>query len=109
MFKKLGEIKRPDPVNCLVFIDEDEHTLIDSQFGMPTDFWAGFPPSTRDFWWDQPSNRHNQGGNVSFADGHVEAWHWKVPIIYTNWGRPHTPEEERDWLRIKACIKQNKD
>jgi prepilin-type processing-associated H-X9-DG protein len=91
-----------------VFIDESEYTLIDSRYGMPTDFSPGFPPSTVDWWWDQPSNRHSNGANLSFADGHVEPWHWKVPIIYTNWGRLHTADEDRDWRRIKACIKQTK-
>ena len=33
------------------------------------------------YWWDMPSNRHNQGANLSFADGHVERWHWVVPMI----------------------------
>ena len=107
MFSKLTQIKDPDPVNCLVFIDEFEE-LTDSQFGMPTDFFPGFAPSTIDWWWDLPSNRHNQGGNLSFADGHVEPRRWKVVIILPGF-RLHTPDEDRDWRGIKACIKQWKD
>jgi len=106
MFSKLTSIKVPNTDKCLVFIDENEYTMTDSQFGMPTDFWPGWPPSTRDWWWDQPANRHNQGANLSFADGRVEHWKWKVEIV----GGPklHTPDEYRDWLRIKACIRQTK-
>jgi prepilin-type N-terminal cleavage/methylation domain-containing protein/prepilin-type processing-associated H-X9-DG protein len=106
MFSKLTSIKAPNTDKCLVFIDEQEYTIIDSQFGMPTDFFSGGTPF---WWWDQPANRHSQGGNLSFADGHVEHWKWKVPITYVTWGRGYTPEEERDWLRIKACLKQTKD
>jgi len=44
-------------------------------------------------WWDIPANRHSQGCNFSFADGHAEAvkleslwslyWHrdWKTPTM----------------------------
>jgi len=107
MFSKLTSIKDPNSDKCLVFIDESEYTLIDSGFGMPTDFSAGFPPSTTNWWWDLPSNRHNQGGNLSFADGHVEHFGWKVEIVYGgSYGQDHTPAEDRDWHRIKACIKQ---
>ena len=108
MFSKLTSIKTPNTDRCLVFIDEQEFTLIDSQFGMPTDFFPGDPP-TPDFWWDQPSNRHNQGGNLSFADGHTEHWKWKVPLDYVTFARAYKPEERADWLRIKACIKQTMD
>jgi len=105
MFSKLTSIKAPNTDRCLVFVDEDEFTLIDSQFGMPTDFFPG-NPATPDYWWDQPANRHNQGGNLSFADGHVEHWKWKVAIDFVTWARPYKPEERADWLRLKACIKQ---
>jgi prepilin-type N-terminal cleavage/methylation domain-containing protein/prepilin-type processing-associated H-X9-DG protein len=107
-FKKFTEIRAPNTDRCLVYIDEQEHTLVDSQFGMPTDSFPGIPP-TPDWWWDQPANRHNQGGNLSFADGHVEHWKWKVPIVFTVWGRHYFPDEEKDYFRIKACIKQKKD
>jgi len=32
------------------------------------------------FQYDMPSNRHDQGGDLSFADGHAESWHWKSPM-----------------------------
>ena len=34
-FKKLTQIQSPNVANCLVFIDENEYTLVDSQFGTP--------------------------------------------------------------------------
>jgi prepilin-type processing-associated H-X9-DG protein len=108
MFSKLSSIQHPSPVQSLVFNDENENTITDSQFGMPTEDFPGDPP-TPDWWWNQPANRHNQGSPRSFADGHVEHWKWKVPIEYVVWGRPYTHEEERDWHRVRACIKQKKD
>jgi prepilin-type N-terminal cleavage/methylation domain-containing protein/prepilin-type processing-associated H-X9-DG protein len=104
-FKKLTAIRGPNVTDCMVFIDENEYTLIDAQFGMPTDaYGAGW-----DVWWDMPSNRHNQGGNLSFADGHAEHWKWTVPKTFTNWIQPVSPTEMPDWMRVKGGVKQTMD
>ena len=40
VFQKLTEINRLNTDKCLVFLDEQEFTLVDSQFGAATDnFW----------------------------------------------------------------------
>jgi prepilin-type processing-associated H-X9-DG protein/prepilin-type N-terminal cleavage/methylation domain-containing protein len=76
-FIKFSVITNPTPSHLFVFIDEDEGTLEDDQFGypIPNDGW--YP----NYWFDMPSNRHNQGANLSFVDGHVEYWRWAVPMI----------------------------
>jgi prepilin-type N-terminal cleavage/methylation domain-containing protein/prepilin-type processing-associated H-X9-DG protein len=104
MFKKYTSIRNPNPDRCLVFIDEHEYTLVDSLFGLPTDHYDG-----QRNWWSQPSNRHSQGANLSFADGHVERRRWAVPKTYRSMPQPVPDEELRDWLRIKACMKQTMD
>ncbi len=101
-FKKLTQIQSPNIANCLVFIDENEATLLDAQFGMPTDYYGGSGT-----WWDMPSNRHNQGGNLSFADGHAERWRWAVPKVSTAWIQSVSADEWPDYLRIRATMKQN--
>ena len=103
-FKKLTQIRNPNVGNCLVFIDENENTLMDSQFGMPTDYYDGSQT-----WWDMPANRHNQGANLCFADGHAERWRWVVPKVFTGWMQSVSAAEMPDWLRVKACIKQTMD
>jgi len=103
-FKKLTQIQSPNVANCLVFIDENEYTLVDSQFGMPTDYYDG-----SETWWDMPANRHNQGANLCFADGHAEHWKWAVPKVFIDWIQAVPPAEMPDWLRVKACIKQTMD
>ena len=78
-FEKFSAITNPTPTHLFVFLDENEGTLSDDQFGYPmiNDGYYGT-------WWDMPSNRHNQGADFSFADGHVEHWHWVVPKIYAS-------------------------
>ncbi len=104
MLTDQGQLKAPGVGNCLVFIDENEFTLLDSQYGMPTDYYNGSRT-----WWDMPANRHNQGANLGFGDGHAEHWRWKVPKVYTSWLQSVPDEEMPDWLRIKGCIKQTMD
>jgi prepilin-type N-terminal cleavage/methylation domain-containing protein/prepilin-type processing-associated H-X9-DG protein len=103
-FKKLTDIRSPNFSDCLVFIDEHERTMLDSQFGMPTDAWDGTQT-----WWDLPSSRHNQGADLSFADGHVAHWKWAVPKVFRQWIQPVPAAELPDWLRLKAAIRQTMD
>ena len=100
-FRKVTQIRNPNPESCLVFIDEHADTMYDALFGMPTDHYDGSRT-----WWDLPANRHNQGANLSFADGHVERWRWKVPKTFRMWVQSVPDEEMPDWLRVKATIKQ---
>ena len=72
---KYTAVRQPDPSKLFVFIDESSATIEDAEFGNPP-IGSIFPD---DQWWDMPSDRHMQGANLSFADGHVEHWKWKVP------------------------------
>ncbi len=100
-FKKLTQIQDPNPNACLVFIDELEETMTDSQFGMPTKTYGG-----NQDWWDMPANRHSQGANLSFADGHVQHWKWIYPKVFVSIGQPYAPAEKPDYERMQTAIKQ---
>jgi len=100
-FAKLTEINRPEPSELFVFLDVHEDEIIDSLFGIP---WPG--GGMRDEWWDLPANRHNQGCNFSFADGHVEHWKWTVPKIFIGAPQPVVEEGEiKDYRRVQSRVK----
>ena len=89
------EIIDPSPDQIFVFIDVHEDDIIDSTFGILRDV---------NFWIDLPADRHNQGANLSFADGHVEHWRWNSPKKFRQWLQPATaPGELRDLRRVQAC------
>jgi prepilin-type processing-associated H-X9-DG protein/prepilin-type N-terminal cleavage/methylation domain-containing protein len=107
-FEKESQIVNPSPASAFVFVDENEGTMEDDQFGFPA---QGSPDygSYYGYWFDMPANRHLQGANFSFADGHVEHWSWKVPKVY--WGNfPQQvvqPAEMPDYQKVTAAIRQN--
>ena len=93
-------IHAPSPAQLFVFIDEDSDTELDAQFGNP----VGLPYWPQE-WFDIPADRHNQGGNLSFADGHVEHWRWKVPKVFNGWEVPVAPQDMPDFLRVQNAMK----
>ncbi|HZV33361.1 MAG TPA: prepilin-type N-terminal cleavage/methylation domain-containing protein [Verrucomicrobiae bacterium] len=105
-FKTVISIQNPDPTRCFVFLDENEDTIMDGQFGMPTlPFW---PDANQ--WWDMPSNRHTQGANFSFADGHAEHWKWVVPKIYLGFMPQDVPgAEEPDYTQVRSVMRLSFD
>ena len=77
---KYSELRRP--ANTFVFIEEHENSRWESSFVVvlaTAGFKAASTPETS--WISIPADRHEQGCNLSFADGHAETWRWKDPYI----------------------------
>ncbi|MCI0534817.1 MAG: prepilin-type N-terminal cleavage/methylation domain-containing protein [Verrucomicrobiales bacterium] len=65
--RKFDDIKRPPPTKALVFIDEHPISIDDGYFAILI--------AARQ-WQNYPAVWHQNGVNLSFADGHAEHWRW---------------------------------
>jgi prepilin-type processing-associated H-X9-DG protein len=101
-FQNLAQIRSPEPANLFVFLDVHEDLIGDSLFGIP------LPGDPFDgIWFDLPANRHHDGCNFSFADGHVEHWKWIVPKVARSLGQAVEPREEwGDYERVRDHIRK---
>jgi len=103
-WKKYSQIRSPKPSDLFVFIDEHADTLLDAQFGNPVEM-----PIFPQMWFDLPSDRHNKGACLSFADGHAERWRWVAPKTFQYLGQFPTSAEMPDYLRVQHAMKRPVD
>jgi prepilin-type N-terminal cleavage/methylation domain-containing protein/prepilin-type processing-associated H-X9-DG protein len=74
---KYSQIVRPPPSRTFIFVDESEKSIDDGVWNCdPT---AAADPNSSPQWLNLPTDRHDQGANLSFADGHVEFHRWLWP------------------------------
>jgi prepilin-type N-terminal cleavage/methylation domain-containing protein/prepilin-type processing-associated H-X9-DG protein len=98
--KKYPDIIDPAPSQALVFIDESSKTLEDGYFAIQVD---------NRVWQNDPSDRHNRGANVSFADGHSEIYRWIEPMTGKHgYNAPARTPADRDFDRVAAAIATKK-
>jgi prepilin-type N-terminal cleavage/methylation domain-containing protein/prepilin-type processing-associated H-X9-DG protein len=99
-FRKATEIRVPTAL--FVFIDTDENDIWDSTFGViPQDY-----PYWANYWLDIPADRHQNGGNLTFADGHAEHWRWRAAKKTLSLGQQaYSADDLQDLRRLQQCIK----
>ena len=112
---KFTGIRLPGPSDALFFVDEQSDpmdvtgdttlsSIDDGDFGV--DSLGGYV-AAYNTWPNSPASRHGNGGALSFADGHSEAWRWLEPTtakIKGCWPPPvGTSPVDRDIQRFKAA------
>ena len=102
-FRRFTEIQKPNPSQLFVFLDVHEDEIYDCTFGMPSlQYWGD-----AQVWWDIPANRHSQGADLSFGDGHAEHWQWRVPKVYRGTlPQPVPAAELPDYRRLQSGYRQ---
>jgi prepilin-type N-terminal cleavage/methylation domain-containing protein/prepilin-type processing-associated H-X9-DG protein len=96
---RASQLVNPAPSELFVFADEDEASIDDGALTVGADKY-GFV----DQWLGLPSDRHNHGCNLSFADGHTALWKWKAPKKFKSLGQPISSAADReDLYRLKAA------
>ncbi|MBI2949572.1 MAG: prepilin-type N-terminal cleavage/methylation domain-containing protein [Verrucomicrobia bacterium] len=68
-----SQLLAPPPAKIFVFLDVHEQSIDSGGFNLH--------PLTGS-WGHLPADRHNQGCNLSFADGHVEHFRWRAPKVF---------------------------
>jgi len=95
--RKETDIRSPLPSLASVLWDENEDSIDNGGLGIyPAGEWS---------WWNWPASRHNNGCNMSFADGHAEHWKWKDRWVlkFTGYGAS-TPPQDRDLARMQTTV-----
>ncbi len=79
MHRKYSSLGKPGPSRIYVFAEEHEECIDSGAFAFGNPWWPEINNSNVEgfFWDDYPADRHNNGCNASFADGHVDHWRWK--------------------------------
>lgn len=101
-FLRLYDVKGPVPSQSFVLIDTQELDIWDCTFGIISSdqYWS-------DWWIDMPADRHSQGANLSFVDGHVEHWKWQARKIKQpdqGTSAAYSPEDLADLQRLQSCV-----
>ena len=91
MVLKLGHLVQPGPSRVFVFVDEHEDAIDDGLWNSYNDDGS---TTIQDVWLSLPADRHGQGANLSFADGHVEFKRWQSPKH--GWNLNRLVEARRD-------------
>ena len=85
----------PSPSDAYAFIDDNERTIDDGLFIVGTISW-----------YDYPADRHGQGANLSFLDGHEEHKRWADPKLGNpppgSAPRPGGDATDHEWLIVHS-------
>ena len=94
---KLSQMATRAPSGVFVFADEHQDCIDDGKLTM-----RYAPDNT---WVNMPSSRHQNGAVLSFGDGHVERWRWKVGVlVFRARAQTALPEEILDLRRLQGAV-----
>jgi len=76
---RLNQIVNPAPSQKSIFWEEDPRSIDNGAIGISR--------GGANFWWNLPASHHNNGCEMTFADGHAEMWRWRGNTVQAR-GKP---------------------
>jgi prepilin-type N-terminal cleavage/methylation domain-containing protein/prepilin-type processing-associated H-X9-DG protein len=102
-YTRISEIIDPPPSSLFVFIDAHENAIGDAHFTLYPELL-----NATKTWIDMPSDRHDQAGNLSFADGHIERWKWEAPKVFLQYQQScDGPKDLSDMRRLQSAMRRH--
>jgi prepilin-type processing-associated H-X9-DG protein len=99
---RMSDVVNPGPEKVFVFIEEHENSIWGGGFMVLPREKFGLGAGA---WSSTPSDRHMQGCNLSFVDGHLEYWKWLAPKRANLSNKLVTaPNELRDLRRLQESV-----
>ena len=100
---RVVQIINPGPSRASLYLDEkaDDDLTKNSIDNGAIGIW---PLAVNTGYWNVPSTRHNNGCVISFADGHVEVWHWRGQYIGAAQPFQSTPPADPDARRLQETV-----
>ncbi|MGZ8938507.1 MAG: type II secretion system protein [Limisphaerales bacterium] len=101
-----SELRRPS--STFVFIEEHEKSRWESSFVVVPVVRPGLGASVST-WVSTPSDRHDQGCNLTFADGHIKYMRWYSPKVENDSmlsSAGHRGRDLRDLGRLQLVVGQ---
>ena len=103
-YKRGSLINNVGASQAFVFLDVNEDSISDGHFKI-INRWE---PKFGDVWISLPSDRHNVGCNLSYADGSARYQKWNHPKKWTNYFQPvANAQDEKDLRKLQEGIKQS--
>ena len=103
VYRKTTDLGRPPVSQHFVFIDEHEDSIDDGWF------WMSMAGGNQAAWLALPGSRHNQGANLTFADGHAETRKWEESTTLVPVQRVTAPvftrvpnSRDHEWLKRRS-------
>jgi prepilin-type N-terminal cleavage/methylation domain-containing protein/prepilin-type processing-associated H-X9-DG protein len=101
---KVSEHRLPPPSSVFAFIDEHEQSIDAGFFVIEQPQWVILDGDT-EYWYSLTADRHRQGCNLSFLDGHVEHWRWRAPKVYQGFLVPARPgPDDTDHRKLQEAL-----
>ncbi len=104
--RKLSQFINPPAADTWVFIDEHPSTIDDGIFQIPT--WDLDKPIDNAAWSSVRGDRHRNGANLSFADGHCDRYQWKCQRAFArprdSWSPVLNADDLADLVRLDRGV-----